>query len=110
MKIGALDRRIRIEAFTSTRDPDTNEEIRDWALLAEAWANRRDVSAREFFAAGGQNTEQLSVFTIRWRTGINQSLRVTHDGQVFDITGVSEIGRRQFLSLQGKALNSDAES
>lgn len=108
MQVGALDRRLTIQGFTSTRDPETNEEIQTWADLATVWANRRDVSAREFFSAGGENTEQQSVFTIRWRAGLTSSLRLIQNGQTFDVTGVSEIGRRQYLALQAKAVNSNA--
>jgi SPP1 family predicted phage head-tail adaptor len=108
MQVGALDRRLTIQAFTTTRDPESNEEIQTWADLATVWANRRDVSAREFFAAGARNTEQVSLFTIRWRPGLTSTLRVIQDGQTFGITGVSEIGRRQYLALQAKAVNSNA--
>lgn len=108
MQVGALDRRITIEAATSSRDPKTNAVVKGWATVAETWANRRDTSSREFFAAGATNAEQLAVFTIRWQAGITPALRVVHDGQKFEITGVSEIGRRQFLTLQAKAVNSNA--
>lgn len=108
MQVGALDRRLTIQGFTTTRDPESNEEIQTWADLGTVWANKRDVSAREFFSAGSDNSEQVSVFTIRWRTGLTSLLRVIYEGQVFDITGFSEIGRRQYLALQAKAVNSNA--
>lgn len=108
MKVGALDRRIILQTVTTSRDPKTNAKIEALNPLAEVWANRRDTSSREFFAGGATNTEQLAVFTIRWRAGITPALRLTHDGQKFQITGVSEIGRREFLALQCKAVNSNA--
>lgn len=107
MKIGALDRRIEIQGATVTRDPDSNEQITAWTTVATVWANRRDVSAREFLAAGSVHSEQLVVFTIRWRAEIDTGMRVLHDGQVFDLTGKGEIGRRQYLTLQSKAVDSN---
>lgn len=108
MQVGALDRRITIQTATKIRDPKTNAQVSGWATAAEVWANRRDTSSREFFAAGATNTEQLTVLTIRYRPGIVPGQRAVCDGQTFTITGVSEIGRRQFLALQGKAVNSNA--
>lgn len=108
MQVGALDRRLTIQGFSVTRDPESNEEIRTWSDLATVWANRRDVSAREFFSSGSEHAEQQSVFTIRWRPGLTSTLRVIHDGQTFDVTGVSEMGRRQYLALQAKAVDSNA--
>jgi head-tail adaptor len=62
----------------------------------------------QFLAAGTTNNEALAVFTIRYRPGIVSGLRAVCDGQTFTITGVSEIGRRQFLALQAKAVNQNA--
>lgn len=108
MQVGALDRRISIQTATTTRDSKKNAVVKGWTTTAEVWANRRDTSSREFFAAGATNNEQLTVLTIRYRPGIAPGLRAVCDGQIFTITGVSEIGRRQFLALQGKAVNSNA--
>lgn len=109
MKIGAMDRRVDIQVFTTTRDPDTNEQLQAWTTMATVWANRRDTSAREFLSADSNHSEQSVVFTIRWLPNITSLLRVIHDGQVFELTGVTEIGRRQFLGLQGRAVDSNGQ-
>jgi SPP1 family predicted phage head-tail adaptor len=105
---GAMNRRIRVEGYTSSRDPDSNELIQAWGLIAEVWAHRRDIGAREFLSSGAENTEQLAVFTVWWRPGITPAMRIISQGQVFNITGVSEVGFRQQLQLQARAVNSNA--
>lgn len=106
---GAMNRRIRIEASSETRDPESNELIRTWSLLAEVWAHRRDTTAREFFAAGSEHTEQVAVFTIWHREGVTQAMRLIDRGQIFDITGTSELGQRQQLQLQAVASDSERQ-
>ncbi|AWN47643.1 hypothetical protein DK419_16075 [Methylobacterium terrae] len=102
---GAMNKRVRVEAFTSTRDPISNEEIREWSLVAEVWANRRDTQAREFFAGGSENTEQKAVFTIWFLDGVNSGMRIVERGQIFNVTGVIEIGQRYQLQLEARSVN-----
>lgn len=105
---GAMRRRVRIEAFTETRDPESNEAIQTWAPVAEVWASRRDTSAREFVASGGGDVaEQVAVFTVWWRDGITTEQRIVSQGQTFEIIGLSEIGERYQLQIQARARGSE---
>ncbi|RYF63598.1 MAG: head-tail adaptor protein, partial [Comamonadaceae bacterium] len=40
---GTLDRRIRFERKTTTRDDDFNSEVVTWVPFATVWAEIRDV-------------------------------------------------------------------
>lgn len=108
---GAMNRRVRIEKSVETRSPTTNAIVKSWVLVAEAWAHRLDVSAREFVSAGSiNNAEQVAVFTTKYRTGITPAMRLISQGQTFNITGVTEVGLKAQLQIQGKAVNSTATS
>lgn len=105
---GAMNRRVRIEGATVTRDPESNEEIADWGLVAEVWAHRRDTSAKETMLAGSVAAQQVAVFTIWWREGLDATMQLVSQGQTFNINGIAEIGQRYQLQITGTATGSAA--
>ncbi|GJD99477.1 phage head closure protein [Methylobacterium isbiliense] len=105
---GAMNRMIAIEAATKARDPVSNEIIRLWELFTNSWAYRRDMTAREFIALGGRNSEQTATFTIWNQPGITREMRINDNGQIFEITGIVDYGLK--LQLQAVARNSEEET
>ena len=105
---GAMNRRVRIEGATIKRDPDSNEQISAWGLIEEVWANRRDTSAKETMLAGAIAAQQVAVFTIWWRPGLDATMRLVSQGQTFDINGIVEIGPRYQLQITGTATGNGA--
>lgn len=98
MKAGTLDRRITLQAFTSSRDPITNELIEDWDDVVTVWAKVSSASGREFAAGNVPIAERRAVFTIRFRA-VSQIDRVSYDGEIWEIVDIREIGRREGLEL-----------
>ena len=99
---GRLDRRIRLERFTATKDPASNEQIRTWSPLATVWALHRRASARETLAASELSAATSDVFEIRWDSAwadLSPLDRVIYGGRVHEIVGVSEKGRREGLRI-----------
>lgn len=98
MGAGGLDRRVRLERPVETQD-STGGPVTTWHLVATIWAGKRDVSAREYFSADSQRGEADTAWTIRWRDDVQNKWRLVHGGDVYDIEGFSEVGRRQWLTL-----------
>lgn len=100
---GKLDRRITIERFTSTRN-DFNELIETWATLATVWAQRKDVSDGEKFAAGQVGSSLRSRFVIR-SSSVTKTVtpvdRISYDGALWNIHGLKESaeGRNRFIEI-----------
>lgn len=100
---GRLDRRIKLESLTVTQSP-SGQKKDAWTLVAsDLPANVRPISAREQFEADQVAAQFETVFTIRFRSDVNQKARLTYDGKVYDITGLREVGRRRWLELMAKA-------
>ena len=96
-----LDRRITIQAQSQ---PDPRGPI-TWSDFATAWASIRRTGAREQYLSGS-NREQASanaVFRIRYRDDLTADMRLLHDGSIFDILGVEEVGRRRHLDITTQA-------
>ncbi|QPC87413.1 phage head closure protein [Mesorhizobium sp. NBSH29] len=100
---GKLDRRITIERFTSIKD-EYNEDVETWAALTTVWAQRKDVSDGENFAAGQVGSILRSRFVIRsslLAKTITPVDRLNYDGAIWNIQGVKETaeGRNQFIEI-----------
>lgn len=103
MEAGKLDRRITLETSTATRGK-SGQQKSEWGTLAIVWANVRYQTPKEVFQADQLSALQTAIFTIRYRTGITAAKnRVVYEGLAYNITGVSEIGRREGLQLIGQA-------
>jgi SPP1 family predicted phage head-tail adaptor len=100
---GELDRRITIERVTSVPN-SYNEPVETWSTLVTVWAQRKDVSDSEKFAAGEVGSALISRFVIRSST-ITRTVtpidRLSHDRALWNIQGVKETleGRNQFLEI-----------
>ena len=105
MRIGALDRRIIIQGKTSVPD-DHGEMIETWSDLATVWARRLPLRESESFAARQTGAVIECKYRIRFRRNISPLNRLmdTSDGnRVYDIHGVSPIGRNEGLDLLASA-------
>lgn len=102
MQAGALDRQITLQAKTETQDA-FGAPIAAWAEFATVWAERIEMSGREFFTAQQVTPEVMRKYRIRWVAGVNTTMRlVDEDAEFWDIVRVAEVGRRHWLELTVK--------
>lgn len=105
MQAGKLDRRIRLERATESRDA-FNNAIKDWSTLATVWASKQDVRDSERLAAQEVGAEITTRFQIRWSSevaDISPLDRLVYEGKTYDIAAVKEIGRREGLEVTAAA-------
>jgi len=98
MRAGALNRLIAIEKNTPTRAA-SGAPVEAWSSFASVWANKRDIGAAEGFTAGRDLARVVSEFTIRYLADVTTAMRISYDGDLYDIEGVREIGRRVGLTI-----------
>lgn len=102
MNIGKLDRRITIQAKTTTRDASEGGTVDTWADVVTVWAEKLDVGGSKGFRGGALRPETDTVFTIRHRSDVTALHRITYQGAIYGIVSVAEIGRREGLTIQTK--------
>lgn len=96
---GKLDRRIGLEQRTITRN-EYGEPIEGWTLVIEVWAEKRELIGREAVIARSVEFVGDTQWRIRWRADVEPaSWRIAHEGKVYPITSVAEIGRRDGLEI-----------
>ncbi len=104
MNIGKLDRRIELQARALTQDA-AGSRIETWAKVMDLWAELVAPRQSEGIIADADRVSDTREFRIRYRAGISATThRVLYGGQAFDITGITEGGRREWLALTCTAI------
>lgn len=100
----SLDRRVTIERAASS--DDGFGQVETWSPLATVWASKRDISDAERIRAGSISAEITTRFRVRWwavTATVTPKDRLVHEGRVYDIFSVKEIGRREGVEITGAA-------
>ena len=93
-----LDQRITLQTRSVVTDAYGQATI-TWVDAATVWAQVQALRGREFFAAAQVQQEQTVKVRIRYRTGVDTTMRLLWQGQPHDITGVIPVGRNDMLEL-----------
>ncbi len=104
MDAGKIDRRVTVERKTITNVPLGQTE--EWATVATVWASRRDVSDGEKAASGTAISTVASRFVVRSSPDtrdIRPSDRLTDGRLTFEIVGIKELGRADWLEITAQA-------
>jgi SPP1 family predicted phage head-tail adaptor len=104
-----LNQRIRLERRVSS-DNSRGELTHTWELVAVLWAQANPLRGRDFFAAAQMQDEITTRFRIRYRTGIDSTMRIVWKGGYYDIKGqpIEVDGGREWIDLMCKAGPQDA--
>ena len=72
-----------------------------WEPVASVWAAVNVTGVSETFEndANIAVARRNALIKIRWRDGLTELMTVVYDGLRWDIEGIAEIGRREFLEL-----------
>ncbi len=109
MFAGRLDRLVTIEYRQVARDAQTGAEVATWQPLASVWASKEDFTnvgaSEEYMRPGGLEAYGgIGRIKIRWCGDIDTTMRLNlGGGELRQITGMAEIGRREGLQLSCKS-------
>lgn len=88
LSAGRLRHRIDIQSKQQSQDPVTGEITEAWVTV---WPNVpaaiEPLSAREFIAAQAVQSQVVARITIRYRDGLDASMRILHKGKVYNPAG-----------------------
>lgn len=91
MRSGRLNKKVNIEQRISVSQADGGTRL-EWQVLHKSvWAGIEPMRGREWFTAGGTQTEADHLIRMRYRKGIRPSMRVTYKDRIFDIQHVANI-------------------
>lgn len=107
---GDLRHYVTIESPTVVQNVETGEEIRDWLLVAYAWAAINPQSGNEYIAASAAQSEVRNRLTIRYRDDVDASCRVVYRGKWYAIHAVlpdAESGTEHLTLMCGEGVRLD---
>nr|WP_028627661.1 phage head closure protein [Pseudomonas resinovorans] len=89
LSAGRLRHRIDIQQRADVQDPVTGEMVPGWATVwAAVPCAIEPLSAREFIAAKATQSQVVARITLRFRDGLDASMRILHKGKIYNIAGL----------------------
>lgn len=98
MRAGNLDRVIEIQRRTTGLDL-YGTPVETWTTFATMRAQLLKNAVDDREEARGHTTDAVLTFRMYYLAGLSLNDRLLYEGQQFEITGISEIGRRVGLDL-----------
>ncbi len=106
MNPGKMDRQIVIQARTLTAD-GTGGIVETWADAFTVWAELIEKSAREARTADAEKSIADRQFRIRYKANLaSDTHRVFYQLKFYNITGITEEGRKNLLILSCQSVQS----
>jgi SPP1 family predicted phage head-tail adaptor len=95
---GLMDRRVALQSRTLTPNA-FNEQIATFATFATVWGQKTEMTGREQLLGQQLNAVMVTRFRIHWRSDVTNTCRAIVDGLTYEITNITEVGRRKNLDL-----------
>jgi SPP1 family predicted phage head-tail adaptor len=84
-----LRHRVTFQSPTQAQDPSTGAVTVTWAdWLANEPAEVVPISGKEFIQSGATQAGVDTRMTVRWRSGVEPTMRIVFDGQNYNIHAV----------------------
>lgn len=103
MLAGKLDRYIAIEEATEVQLV-TGEVEKTWSTFAQRWASFNQPATRrgnkERFEANQTVAISNDYWEIRYLPGLKANMRIVYQGQLYNITSIREIGRKEGWQIE----------
>jgi len=100
LNIGSFDRLISIQANAPSLAAD-GLPVDSWSnLYTNIPAQRKFKKGNEQAEEGKLNTTQEATYIVRWGANITAKCRIVEGTKEYQVTAVTELGRRQALELQ----------
>lgn len=90
-----LNQRIAFDTPVLVQDPETGEITTNWELVGMVWAKAEPAVGREFEAAAAIQAERPVKFTMRWRDGIDETMRINWRANSYNIRSIADVKGKQ---------------
>lgn len=94
-----LRHKVSIQARSKTRDA-AGQPVEAWAPIATPWADIKHLGGLETIKGGAETAQVKASIRMRYRTDVDESMRVVHGATVYEIKAVlPELGRKRWVDL-----------
>ena len=92
---GELDQKIDITGFTRAPDGSGGSVKTPYDVATNVWCKVKPVSGKESERFDKLNAEELTMFIIRKRDGIDEEMSITFDGDGYNIRNIPKTSKRE---------------
>jgi SPP1 family predicted phage head-tail adaptor len=96
--IGKLDRRITIEEEVVTNNAFNEPAISSWSTVATTWCRVEEIASQgsnnEVFSSDQITARRKLKFTIRFKTGLNEKMRIAYNDRYYGIIAIQNPDRK----------------
>jgi len=104
--IGEMRHRITIQRIAITTN-ENGYEVESPEVVKAVWAKVTNLHGKEFFAAKAVQSENTVKFTIRYMSGLDQSMQILFQEKIYNITSIDNIKyRNKYIEIQAKEVDS----
>ena len=107
MTIGEMRQRIAIQRVIISTN-ENGYEVETPEVIKVVWAKVSNLHGKEFFEAKAVQAENTVNFTIRYISGLDQSMQIIFQGKTYNITTIDNIKyRNEYIEIQAKEVDSN---
>ncbi len=98
---GKMDRRVLIQQYSET--VNYGERLFTFTTYGYRWVGIISNSVDETLQSGSQQISTMTTFRLWYDKNLNEKFRIIYRNRVYNIAGVEEVGRRQFMDVKCEA-------
>lgn len=102
-RIGQLRERLTLQSVSLVQSA-SGHPVETWSTLATVWGEvkYRLNASDETGQARRESATQIVIFRIRYRTDVNERVRILYRGKYYDVTGLEVTPDRFYLEIEGQ--------
>lgn len=104
MRAGLLDRKITLQTQTETLN-SFREVVKTWTDLVTVRAQVTPMRGNEIYKADRPVSLKTTKFVIRYRTDLDEEVRIKYKNEYYNVVHIAEIGRRVGLELTAELVD-----
>ena len=90
MNVGKMRHRIEIQTYSNTKN-EIGELTKSWTTYKTLWAEKKQLRGYNTTIEDKEGIEYNYRFKVRYRTDLDESMRIVHKGIVYDIKHINPI-------------------
>lgn len=90
LDLGKMRHRIEIQYITDGEN-EAGETIKVWSTYKKLWAERKQLKGENPTNLDKEGLQYKYRFKIRYRTDIDEDMRIVYDGVIYDIKNINPV-------------------
>lgn len=104
-RIAERDRKITIQRKVETSNAFNESEITSWETVCCVAAKVDEAQGNEVYQSDQLTETRLTVFDIRYVSGLDTEMRIDYNGRYYEIRSIIEPDRRRSLKIKAQLLD-----